>query len=91
MNKLNTILKQNHKKLSIYFTAGFPELDNTTAIIKALEASHVDFIEVGLPYSDPLADDQQYKKVLKKHLKMVSQHNYYLINSIRLKINVMYR
>ncbi|MGO2101432.1 MAG: tryptophan synthase subunit alpha [Psychroflexus halocasei] len=69
MNKLKTVLNQNHKKLSIYFTAGFPELDDTTAIIKALEASHVDFIEVGLPYSDPLADGPTIQKSSKKALE----------------------
>ncbi|SDZ87527.1 tryptophan synthase subunit alpha [Psychroflexus halocasei] len=69
MKKLNTVLNQNHKKLSIYFTAGFPELNDTSSIIKALEASHVDFIEVGLPYSDPLADGPTIQESSKKALE----------------------
>lgn len=44
------------KLLSIYFTAGFPELEDTVDIIKELENSGVDMIEIGLPFSDPLAD-----------------------------------
>lgn len=44
------------KLLSIYFTAGYPELDHTVSIIKELESSGVDMIEIGLPFSDPLAD-----------------------------------
>lgn len=44
------------KLLSIYFTAGFPELEDTIEVIKELESSGVDMIEIGLPFSDPLAD-----------------------------------
>ena len=56
MKKLNTLLAQKENLLSIYFTCGYPELGDTTRVISALEKSGVDFIEVGLPYSDPLAD-----------------------------------
>ena len=42
--------------LNIYFTAGYPELEDTKAIFLALEKAGVDIIEVGMPYSDPLAD-----------------------------------
>jgi tryptophan synthase alpha chain len=48
-----------HKKeniLNIYFTAGFPHLDATEQIILSLEEAGADLIEVGMPYSDPLAD-----------------------------------
>lgn len=69
MKKLNSVLNRHHKKLSIYFTAGFPELDDTTSIIKALDASNVDFIEVGLPYSDPLADGPTIQESSKKALE----------------------
>ncbi|MFN4764457.1 tryptophan synthase subunit alpha [Gillisia sp. Q332] len=44
------------KLLSIYFTAGYPKLEDTIKIIKDLETSGVDFLEIGLPFSDPLAD-----------------------------------
>lgn len=57
MNSIQHIFQQKDKNiLSIYFTSGFPKLDDTTKVIAELEKSGVDFIEVGLPYSDPLAD-----------------------------------
>ena len=56
MNRINKKLKENKKLLSIYFTAGYPKLDDTISIIQNLEKSGVDFIEIGLPFSDPLAD-----------------------------------
>lgn len=59
MNRLNQIFtnnQENKKFLSIYFTAGFPNPNDTVQIIKDLEDSGVDFIEIGLPFSDPLAD-----------------------------------
>jgi tryptophan synthase alpha chain len=48
----------NHKKniLNIYITAGFPTLGSTITLIEKLDALDVDLIEVGIPYSDPLAD-----------------------------------
>ncbi|WP_405606751.1 tryptophan synthase subunit alpha [Polaribacter sp. Asnod1-A03] len=56
MKKLETIFQEKKNLLSIYFTCGYPKLDDTTKVITELEKSGVDFIEVGLPYSDPLAD-----------------------------------
>lgn len=56
MNRINTKLKEDKKILSIYFTAGFPQLNDTVSIIEDLEKSGVDMIEIGLPFSDPLAD-----------------------------------
>jgi len=49
-------MKEDKKLLSIYFTAGYPSLNDTVGVIKQLEASGVDMIEIGLPFSDPLAD-----------------------------------
>ena len=51
-------LFQNKKNgiLNVYCTAGFPELNSTIAIMQALQESGVDIIELGMPYSDPLAD-----------------------------------
>lgn len=48
--------RKKNKILSIYFTAGFPELNSTNRVILALQKSGVDMIEVGIPFSDPLAD-----------------------------------
>ncbi|MCX7548210.1 tryptophan synthase subunit alpha [Xanthomarina sp. F1114] len=56
MNRINKKLLENKKLLSIYFTAGYPSLDNTVSIIEGLEKNGVDILEIGLPFSDPLAD-----------------------------------
>ena len=56
MNRINKKLQEDKKLLSIYFTAGFPQLNDTVSIIESLEKSGVDMIEIGLPFSDPLAD-----------------------------------
>ncbi|KIX22743.1 tryptophan synthase alpha chain [Flavobacterium sp. 316] len=56
MKRINAKLLEDKKLLSIYFTAGYPNLNDTVPIIKELEQSGVDMIEIGLPFSDPLAD-----------------------------------
>jgi tryptophan synthase alpha chain len=56
MNRINQKLNSEGKLLSIYFTAGYPALDDTVKIIQNLEKNGVDMIEIGLPFSDPLAD-----------------------------------
>ena len=56
MKTLKNIFQEKKNLLSIFFTAGYPNLNDTTKIISELSKSNVDFIEVGLPYSDPLAD-----------------------------------
>jgi len=55
-NRINQKLAENKKLLSIYFTAGYPSLNDTVKIIEDLEKNGVDMIEIGLPFSDPLAD-----------------------------------
>ena len=56
MNRIQQKLQENKKLLSIYFTAGYPSLNDTVTIIENLEKAGVDMIEIGLPFSDPLAD-----------------------------------
>jgi tryptophan synthase alpha chain len=48
--------KKKNSILSVYFTAGYPRLDNTVRIAEYLEQAGADVIEIGMPYSDPLAD-----------------------------------
>jgi tryptophan synthase alpha chain len=57
MNRLNQLFATKKENLlSIYFTAGFPDLNSTVDIAEALEKAGADFLEIGFPYSDPLAD-----------------------------------
>lgn len=55
-NRLDTLFEQKKDLLSIYFTAGFPQLSDTMPIMRALQKAGVDFVEIGMPFSDPLAD-----------------------------------
>ncbi len=55
-NRIKQKLSEDKKLLSIYFSAGFPKLSDTVSIIQDLENNGVDMIEIGLPFSDPLAD-----------------------------------
>ena len=48
--------KQKHKILNVYCTAGYPQLNSTIEVMKALQENGADIIELGMPYSDPLAD-----------------------------------
>lgn len=57
MNRLNNLFATKKQDLlSIYYTAGYPELNTTVDIAEALEKAGVDFLEIGFPYSDPVAD-----------------------------------
>ena len=68
MNRINQIFERKENLLSIYFTAGFPRIDDTVKIIKELDKSQVDIIEIGLPFSDPLADGPTIQKSSEKAL-----------------------
>lgn len=70
MNSIQELFqKKGENLLSIYFTCGYPKLDDTTKVISALEKSGVDFIEVGLPYSDPIADGPTIQESSQKALE----------------------
>jgi len=57
MNRIDTLFQQKSNNiLSIYFTAGHPTLDSTSTIIKTLASEGVNMIEIGIPFSDPIAD-----------------------------------
>ena len=57
------------KKLNIYFTAGIPQLKDTTEILKLIQHSGADYIEIGMPYSDPVADGSVIQKAHEIALK----------------------
>ncbi len=88
MNRIDMNFQQNKNNLlSIYFTAGFPNLNDTLSIIKHLDEAGVDIVEIGFPFSDPLADGPVIQQssgqaiqngmtlsVLFEQLKEVRQH-----------------
>ena len=56
MNRIDDLFSKKDGLLSIYFTAGYPAIDDTVQVLRALEKAGVDFVEIGMPFSDPLAD-----------------------------------
>ncbi|WP_370513158.1 tryptophan synthase subunit alpha [Fulvivirga sp. M361] len=57
MNRINTLFANTRQKvLSVYFTAGFPNIDDTLSVAKHLEKAGADIVEIGMPFSDPVAD-----------------------------------
>lgn len=57
MNRIEELFKKKSKNiLSVFFTAGFPKLNDTVVIARELEKAGADLIEIGIPFSDPVAD-----------------------------------
>ena len=71
MNKINQLFENNQgrKLLSLYFCAGCPTLDNTGEVIKTMQRRGIDMIEVGIPFSDPLADGPVIQSAATQALK----------------------
>ena len=70
MNRINNLFASKKQGiLSIYFYAGHPTLDSTAQIIRTLEQKGVDMIEVGIPFSDPMADGPVIQDAATKALR----------------------
>lgn len=71
MNKINKLFADNkdRKLLSLYFCAGCPNLEGTGEIIQTLERRGIDMIEVGVPFSDPMADGPVIQEAATRALK----------------------
>jgi tryptophan synthase alpha chain len=90
MNRINQTLNQDKKLLSIYFTAGFPQLEDTVPILEQLQEAGVDMIELGLPFSDPLADGPTIQESSTQALRngMTSDKLFTQLKGIRDRIHV---
>ena len=90
MNRINKVFKDKKEILSIYFTAGFPELNDTVNVIESLEKSGVDIVEIGLPYSDPLADGPTIQESSTVALRngMTTKNLFKQLKNIRRKTNI---
>lgn len=90
MNRIQASLVQNKKLLSIYFTAGFPAIDDTVSILEQLQETGVDMIELGLPFSDPLADGPTIQESSTKalHNGMTTDKLFDQLQGIRKTIDV---
>ena len=89
-NRIDLKFKEDKKLLSIYFSAGFPNLEDTVPILKNLQASGVDMVEIGLPFSDPLADGPTIQESSTKALQngMTTQKLFDQLQGIREHIDI---
>ncbi|MGL6126054.1 tryptophan synthase subunit alpha [Chryseobacterium artocarpi] len=78
------------KKLNIYFTAGIPQLEDTADIIQLIQDSGADMIEIGMPYSDPVADGPVIQKAHELALRngMTIEKLFSQLKTVKDKINV---
>lgn len=90
MNRINQKIQTTNKLLSIYFSAGFPQLNDTVQIIQDLEKSGIDMIEIGLPFSDPLADGPtiQASSTQALHNGMTTQVLFDQLKNIRQTVSI---
>ena len=87
---ISELFNTDKKLVSIYFTAGFPQLRDTVGIIENLEKSGVDLIEIGLPFSDPLADGPTIQESSTKALRngMTTELLFEQLSDIRQRVNI---
>lgn len=70
MNRINLLFKEKKQNvLSVYFCAGYPSLESTVETIQALEHNGIDMIEIGIPFSDPMADGPVIQEASTQALK----------------------
>ncbi len=92
MNKINKLFSEQSEKklLSLYFCAGSPKIDSTSDVIRTLQRRGIDFIEVGIPFSTPLADGPVIQSAASKALKngMTLQLLFEQLKSIKEEIEI---
>ena len=90
MNRIDKKFKEDKKLLSIYFSAGHPNLEDTLPILEKLQSSGVDMVEIGLPFSDPLADGPTIQKSSTHALRngMTTQKLFSQLENVREKIKI---
>jgi len=70
MNRINELFKTKKQDiLSVYFCAGYPKADNTAEVIQTLEHNGVNMLEIGIPFSDPMADGPVIQKAATQALR----------------------
>ena len=90
MNRIHKKLQQDKKLLSIYFTAGYPNLEDTLPILEQLQKAGVDMVEIGLPFSDPLADGPTIQESSTQALRngMTTQKLFDQLKDVRQTIDI---
>ena len=90
MNRIDQKFQEDKKLLSIYFSAGHPNLEDTVPILKNLQAAGVDMVEIGLPFSDPLADGPTIQESSTKALRngMTTEKLFSQLENIREHVTI---
>ncbi|HBG40464.1 tryptophan synthase subunit alpha [Limibacterium fermenti] len=91
MNRIDQLFNEkNSGILSVYFTAGYPHLHDTTEIIRALQQHGADMLEIGIPFSDPMADGPVIQQSSAEALKngMSVKHLFGQLSGIRKKVHI---
>lgn len=90
INRIDKKFQEDKKLLSIYFSAGHPSLEDTVPILKKLQAAKVDMVEIGLPFSDPLADGPTIQESSTQALSngMTTDKLFSQLENIRKYINI---
>lgn len=91
MNRLRNLFQQKDKNiLSVFCTAGFPELNSIVPILEALQNNGVDLVEIGMPFSDPTADGPviQYSNTIAINNGMMLKVLFEQLKGIRAKVHI---
>ena len=90
MNRIDQKFQEDKKLLSIYFSAGHPNLEDTVPILKKLQVAGVDMVEIGLPFSDPLADGPTIQESSTKALQngMTTDKLFSQLENIREEVHI---
>ncbi len=92
MNKINKLFAENKDKkiMSLYFCAGSPTLESTGDVIKTLQKRGIDMIEVGVPFSDPMADGPVIQAAATKALRngQTLRHIFAQLKAIKDEVNI---
>lgn len=90
MNRLQRLFQEKKNILSIYYTAGYPGLNDTLQIAEALEQAGADLLEIGFPYSDPVADGPTIQASSKQALDngMDLKLLFEQLKNLRKKVNI---
>jgi tryptophan synthase alpha chain len=90
MNRIQQLVQKDGKLLSLYYTAGYPNLEDTVPILKSIQDSGVDMVEIGLPFSDPLADGPTIQQSSTQALKngMTTEKLFQQLENVRKDIHL---
>lgn len=89
-NRLDKVFQGSKPLTSVYFTAGYPDLDSTVPLLELIQSEGVDFVEIGFPFSDPVADGSVIQQSSERALKngMTLKKLFEQLKGIRSKISL---